>query len=108
MGLNEIPNSSEKIIVYVDEDIEDLVPGFLQNRQSDIDTMNCALTEDDFDTVRVLGHSMKGSGGGYGFDGITDIGMCLEEAAKEENAEAVRKWITELAEYLERVEVRYE
>ena len=100
-------DQGEKIIVYVDEDIEDLVPGFLQNRHSDVDAMSCALTDSDFDTVRLLGHSMKGSGGGYGFDGITDIGMSLEEAAKEENAEAIRKWIAELSNYLERVEVIY-
>lgn len=98
----------EKIVVYVDEDIEDLVPGFLQNRHSDVDAMGSALNDGDFDTVRVLGHSMKGSGGGYGFDGITDIGMSLEEAAKEENTDAIRKWITELSYYLERVEVIYE
>jgi len=98
----------EKIIVYVDEDLEDLVPGFLQNRHGDVDAMNCALTDGDFETVRVLGHSMKGSGGGYGFYGITDIGMSLEEAAKEENAEAIGKWIAELSDYLDRVEVTYD
>ena len=108
MALYESGNSGEKIVVYVDEDIEDLVPGFLENRHGDVDAMNCALNDGDYDTVRVLGHSMKGSGGGYGFNGITDIGMSLEEAAKEENAEAIKKWISELTDYLERVEVRYE
>lgn len=101
-------DQSEKIVVYVDEDIEDLVPGFLENRQNDVTAMSDAVSSGDFDTVRVLGHSMKGSGGGYGFDGITDIGMSLEESAKEENEEAIRNWIAELSSYLERVEVIYE
>ena len=70
--------------------------------------MTSAVDTGEFETVRVLGHSMKGSGGGYGFDAITDIGMSLEEAAKDRNAENIRKWLAELASYLDRVEVIYE
>ncbi len=63
------------------------------------------LAHGDFETIRISGHSMKGAGGGYGFDGITDIGQYLEQAAKEQNSEMVRKQVECLADYLERVEV---
>jgi len=60
------------------------------------------------ETILKLGHSMRGAGGGYGFDAITDIGRSLENAAKEKDSEEIRKWISELQNYLQRVEVLYE
>ena len=95
----------EKIRIHVDPDIADLIPGFLENRRKDITAMQAALEQGDFETVRVLGHSMKGAGGGYGFDAITDIGAALEQAAKDRNRESIGKSLRDLSSYLDRVEV---
>jgi HPt (histidine-containing phosphotransfer) domain-containing protein len=97
-----------KIIIHVDPDIADLIPGFLENRHKDIKTIGEAVTQGDFETIRVLGHSMKGAGGSYGFDAITDIGGSLEQAAKGKDAEAIQRSVQELALYLDHVEVVYE
>ena len=95
-------------IVYVDSTLMELIPGFLDNRRDDITTMDGAVEQGDFETIRVLGHDMKGSGGGYGFDGITDIGQSLEQAAKDQDQTEIRKLVQELVNYVERVEVVYE
>jgi HPt (histidine-containing phosphotransfer) domain-containing protein len=105
---NTDSNRTEKIIVRVDEDLADLIPGFLNNRQQDIKIMNEGLEGGDYETVRTVGHSMKGSGGGYGFDGITEIGRSLEIAAQEQDTEKIREWLRELSYYLEIVEVTYD
>ena len=55
--------------------------------------------------MRLLGHSMKGAGGGYGFDAITDIGAALEEAAKDNNPGKALRGVSDLVAYLDRVEV---
>ena len=96
-----------KILVRADPDLADLIPGFLENRRKDVTAMLAALETGDFETVRILGHSMKGAGGGYGFDAITEIGSALEQAAKRADAEASRKWAGELSRYLDQVEVIY-
>ena len=101
-------NQDKKVIVTVDSDLEDLIPGYFENRQKDIRSIRKALENDDYETIRILGHSMKGSGGGYGFDAITDIGRSLEEDANVGNADGIRKHTDELSSYLERVEVVYE
>ncbi|HYV31372.1 MAG TPA: Hpt domain-containing protein [Candidatus Binatia bacterium] len=95
----------ERILVRVASEIAELIPGFLQNRRKDIAAMLDAVQRGDFETVRVLGHSMKGAGGGYGFDAITEIGAALEQAAKERNGAEIRSRVNELARYLDRVEV---
>lgn len=95
----------EKIIVRVDSDLEDLIPGFLKNRQKDIQAIEEALAREDYEAVRILGHGMKGVGGGYGFEAVTEFGRSLEEAAKGKNPEEIKRWAEELSRYLELVEV---
>ena len=51
----------DKIIVHVDPELEDLIPGFLENRRNDVKSMSEALEQGDSGTIRVLGHSMKRS-----------------------------------------------
>jgi len=98
----------EKIIVHVDEEIEDLIPGFLENRRKDLIALKEALAKGDHESISRLGHKMKGTGGGYGFDLITDLGVSIEEAAKEKNNDEIQKRIHELFHFLENVEVIYE
>jgi hypothetical protein len=48
---------------------------------------------------------MSGTGSGYGFARITEIGAALERAAREQNSDEIRVRVTELAGYLEHVEI---
>ena len=101
-------SSQDKITVYIDADLEDLIPGFLENRHSDIQAINQALQEENYESVQVIGHGMKGAGGGYGFEEISEIGDKLEQAAKNEEKRTIRILADELAAYLEKVEIKYE
>lgn len=96
-----------KIVVQVDADLEDLIPDYLENRQNDVKALEQALEAKDFETIRILGHTMKGTGGGYGFERITEIGRALEEGAKSMDAAGILKGLNQLQEYLKAVEVVY-
>jgi signal transduction histidine kinase/CheY-like chemotaxis protein len=93
------------IVVYPDPDLADLIPGYLENRQQDVKKIEELLIEDNLQEIRRLGHSMKGSGGGYGFDGITLIGGEMEAAAIKGNKDLVSELNKRLAGYLTRVKV---
>ena len=69
-------------LVRVGSSLAELVPGFLDGRRRDVDAIAAALERSDYDNVRILGHNMKGSGAGYGFNRITEIGASLEQAAE--------------------------
>ena len=107
-----IPNSNQpqdgKVLVHVDRDLEDLVADFLANRRGDVQSLRAALASGDHETVRKLGHGMKGSGGGFGFDKITEFGAALELAAKQSDRNAIRDCVEKLADYLARVEVVFD
>ncbi len=102
------PDNDKKNSVVVDQDLEDLIPEFLENRKEDTGKMTEALINSDFENLRIIGHSMKGSGGGYGFNKITEIGSLIEQAAQTRNSEEIKKQIEELSSFLESVEIIYE
>ena len=97
-----------KIIAHVDPDLRDLIPGYLKNRQTDITIIKKALNVSDFDKIRMLGHSMRGSGGGYGFMPISVIGEALEKAAKIKDPGQIRNQLAALSDFLKRVTLVYD
>jgi HPt (histidine-containing phosphotransfer) domain-containing protein len=103
----ERQNSTGKIIVEVDADLEDLIPGFLQRRQQDLRDFRDALSKADFVQIQKLAHTLKGVGGGYGFDTITSISRQIHEAAENERVDKIEAELEALTNYLERVEVVY-
>ena len=101
------PESMDRITVRIDQDLEDIVPIFLANRRKDLQKLRDALVEHDFETIRVLGHRMKGDGGGYGFDRITEIGGVMELAAARRDHPAIERHTAELEDFLARVTIVY-
>ena len=88
--------------------LEDLIPGYLNNREHDLLALAQAVEKGDLQSARVIGHGMKGSGGGYGFMAISDIGRSIEQFAASEDPAGVQRQIGVLRDYLERLEVIYE
>ena len=97
----------DKVVVQIDPDLEAIVPGFLDNRRRDLVTIASCLQQRDFKTIRLLGHRMKGDGGGYGFDRISTIGHHLEQAALAGDFIALQSHHEELQNFLARVTVVY-
>ena len=98
----------DTILVRAEPKFADLIPVFLQNCRQNVIAMLDALDRGDFETVGSLGHGMKGAGGSWGFQGITDIGTALERAAESADNEGSRKWVDELSRYLDRVEIIFD
>ncbi len=95
------------IIIEIDADLSELVPGFLDRKRADARTILAALHKGDTETVARLAHKMKGEGGSYGFDMITDLGRGLEQAAREGDLNTAGQLGSELTQFLERVEIVY-
>jgi HPt (histidine-containing phosphotransfer) domain-containing protein len=107
MTLEPAGNNTDKVIVFVDPDLEEIVPGFLENRRKDAAALQAALQANDLQTIRVLGHRMKGDGGGYGFQEISTIGDALEQAAIREDRVVIHRQTAALVDFLTHVDVVY-
>jgi signal transduction histidine kinase/DNA-binding response OmpR family regulator len=93
--------------VMVEEGMEDVVPGYLEKRRADVETYTAALAAADFDSIRKLAHKMKGTGSGYGFPVLTDLGAAIEKAALAQDAPGLREKLEQFASYLKSVELEY-
>jgi HPt (histidine-containing phosphotransfer) domain-containing protein len=94
--------------VRVASELRELLPRFLANRRLDLEQLREALARGDFEEARRIGHSLRGAGGGYGFDEITRLGADIERCAKAGGRRDLAELVARLAEHLDRVEVTFE
>ncbi len=97
----------DKYVVRVDRELEDLIPEYLENREKDILILRDALGRNDFDAITHLAHKVKGSGGGYGFTRLSELGREIEKASRAQDVSSAQKIIADLEYYLNHVEVVY-
>lgn len=94
-----------KIKVKVPGYAVQLIPNFLENRKKDIKEIKESLKTKNFETIERLGHSMKGAGSIYGFDGVSELGKKIESSAKDKDLDEIKNNLAELEDYLNRVEI---
>ena len=58
------------------------------------------LETNSFDSLRTFGHNIKGSGGMYGFNEVTEIGAVIEAAAKDEDMALIKSNLKNLYLFL--------
>lgn len=97
-----------KYIVNADPDLREIIPGFLKNRGEELPALAALLAAGDLDGLRKAGHKLAGSGGGYGFDRLSELGKALEAAAGAKDAPGAASLLAALKEYLENIEIVYE
>lgn len=96
------------IIERIDSDLEELMERFFINTRTDLEKMQAALVAEDFETLARLGHTAKGTGHGYGFTGMGEIGLALELAGKAEDVEQCREHVERMTYYVENVKVEFD
>lgn len=99
---------TDELIVHIDPDIADLIPGFLENRRRDVTSLRQAIAGSDFQAVSFIGHTMKGAGAGYGFATISEIGSSLERGGPSGDAGMLLAAVDRLDGYLQQVTVVFE
>jgi HPt (histidine-containing phosphotransfer) domain-containing protein len=97
--------TKQALTAQIDAELEELIPGYLQNRQREIPTLFHALQQRDFESLRQAGHTLKGSG--YGFEPINTLGKALEEAANAQSTQEIEHTLQQLKEYVFHVRVEY-
>jgi|GEM_PF-2689981 len=100
---DQVKEPGEKSVVEIDSDIAELVPGFLNNRKKDAEKISELIAEGKFSEIRIIGHSMAGSAGAYGFPEIGKMGRAIETAALASRTEDIKSANSKLSEYLSAV-----
>lgn len=107
--VDEIDAGNEnKITVYIDSDLEDLIPDYLESKKNDSKLFLQCIKENNFDKIKTEGHKMKGEGRGYGFDLISDVGSALESLAQDKNIEGIKTQLDKLLKYITSLNIVYQ
>jgi len=95
-------------MVEVDESLSDLIPGFLTHKRADVRAILEAIARHDYAQIGRIAHRIKGEGGSYGFDTMTELGRSLEVAATMSDDDAATTLARQLLNYLDNVEVVFQ
>lgn len=83
------------------------IGGLPEKRRAEVTMLRHAVAARDLDALRGIGHNLKGVGGGYGFDALTDLGRALEERARAGDCEGSSMVVEAIADYVARVVVAF-
>lgn len=103
-GLHSIATPGTAV-VYVEPEIAPLIPSFLANRRRDIHRLKSMVEQQQFEGIRYLAHTLKGVGGSYGFELLSELGRQLELAASTQSLDGCMTTINTIGAYLETVRV---
>ena len=95
----------ERLIVSIDPDFAEFIPEFFEDIRHDLRAMSDALESENFEIICRLSHGLKGAGGGYGFNTISEMARDIEAAAKAEFVGGIERGMKQLASFIDEVRV---
>jgi len=87
----------------IPDELKDIIPAYLERRKEDTTQLNELMAKNDFEGIMRIAHKLKGNGASFGFDHITELGDKMNQAAKSENTEEVRKIIKEFENEIQQI-----
>ncbi len=103
-------SENKKIVAYVERDMEEFIPFFIEESKEEIRGLIEALKGGDYKTLKDFGHKIKGSSVtcSEGFQTMSDIGLAIEDAAKEKKPlKEIQVMVKAYIEYVNNVEIIY-
>ncbi len=84
-----------------------LLPKYFATREEDLDIVKKAISEKDYQTIKKIGHRVKGSAKSYGFAEIGDLSQQLELAAEQADPDECNKLISVIDEKIHKAKRDY-
>ena len=85
---------------FDDDEWAEMQEMYVKHTSKELLSIKEALENKSFDSLRTFGHNIKGSGGMYGFNEVTEIGAVIETAAKEQNMALIKSNLDSLYLFL--------
>jgi signal transduction histidine kinase/CheY-like chemotaxis protein/HPt (histidine-containing phosphotransfer) domain-containing protein len=94
------PIQTSATTIPVSEQVLALVPQYLASKHQQIDEARASLISRDFPPIRRFGHNLKGTGRGYGFPTIEELGREIEKAALEADVDRITEQLDALHRFV--------
>ncbi len=86
---------------FDDEEWAEMQEMYINHTSKELEKIKTQLNSDSIDSIRTFGHNIKGSGGMYGFNEVTELGLLIETAAKEGNLDSIKSNLEVLEDFLQ-------
>lgn len=86
---------------FDDEEWAEMQEMYVTHTSKELEKIKTQLNLDSIDSICTFGHNIKGSGGMYGFNEVTELGLLIENAAKEGNLDSIKSNLEVLEEFLQ-------
>tara|TARA_Y100001970_G_scaffold25734_1_gene30720 strand:- start:1479 stop:1757 length:279 start_codon:yes stop_codon:yes gene_type:complete len=86
---------------FDDEEWAEMQEMYINHTSKELEKIKTQLNLDSIDSIRTFGHNIKGSGGMYGFNEVTELGLLIETAAKEGNLDSIKSNLEVLEDFLQ-------
>mgnify|MGYP001224559050 CR=1 FL=1 len=85
---------------FDDDEWAEMQEMYIKHTFNELNSLKESMDSLKLDSLRTFGHNIKGSGGMYGFNEITEMGATIEMAAKNENIEQIKSDLDNLETFL--------
>lgn len=102
-----IENSNYTAIININRESKLLTQWYLKEERKNINAMESALINKDFNAITYVGNNLYGHGLTYGFSYISKIGKSIEVAAIKRDSKLLYCLIDALKTYLQNVKILY-
>ena len=93
--------------IDIDQDIQDLIPQFMENRKLDFIALDKLLIQNDYDQIARLAHKIKGTAGGYGFAELSNYASEIEDYAKHQDRASLLDVAVKMKDHFNNIEVQF-
>ena len=91
-----VPNSLTSDLLVDDPDMQDLVEEFIATIPQKLSDFRQAFEQLDWDRLVTMAHQLKGAGGSYGYQDISQLGLAMEQGFRAHSAEDFAVWMKHL------------
>jgi len=86
---------------FDDEEWAEMQKMYINFTFKELEKIQKSMDTATMESLRTFGHNIKGSGGMYGFDRVTELGAKIETAANENKLEDIKSFFKELKDFLD-------
>lgn len=85
---------------FNDPEFQQLIKDYIVYLNGLVPEISAAIDTGDYASVTKIGHNIKGSGGGYGFSELTEIGQEIEFGGKASDVNRMKSGLKQLETFL--------
>ena len=85
---------------FDDDEWAEMQEMYIKHTFKELSSIKEDINSATFASLRTFGHNIKGCGGMYGFNEITEMGASIETAAKNENMNQIKLDLDKLETFL--------